>query len=89
MGRAAAEGGAGWRASAGPGEGDAAALRGSVAQERSHPMTLARHPVPLPGAGLRVNNKSPDWPPVTIVPPSGAGLLGNNTSSDWLRAADG
>ncbi|VCW85415.1 unnamed protein product [Gulo gulo] len=34
-------------------------------------MTLARHPAPLSGAGLRGNNTPPDWPPVAIVPRRG------------------
>lgn len=55
------------------GQEEDAALRGSRAQDHSHPMTLARHPMPLPGAGLRANNTTPDWPPVTIVPLRGRG----------------
>uniref|UniRef100_M3XTX6 Uncharacterized protein n=1 Tax=Mustela putorius furo TaxID=9669 RepID=M3XTX6_MUSPF len=34
-------------------------------------MTLARHPAPLSGAGLRGNNAPSDWPPVAIVPRRG------------------
>lgn len=80
-------------ASAGPGallaaagQGDAAALRRSGAQKRLHPMTLARHPKPLSGAGLRGNNTPPDWSPVAIVPRRGAGFREINTASDWSTA---
>lgn len=55
------------------GQEEDAALGGSRAQDHSHPMTLARHPMPLPGAGFRANNTTPDWPPVTIVPLRGRG----------------
>lgn len=97
MGRADAEGErAGGLRSAGSrellaasGQQDAAALWGSVAQERSHPMTLSRHSVPLSGAGLHINNKPSDWPPVSIVSRSGAGPLANNKSPGWSSATDG
>lgn len=47
-------------------------------------MTLARHSVPLSGAGRHINNKPSDWPPVSIVSRSGAGPLANNKSPGWL-----
>lgn len=85
------------RASEGPGalvaaagQGDVAALGHRVAQDHLHPMTLARHPLPLPGAGLRANKVPSDWLSVTIVPCRGrGGLCGKNSSLDWSIVADG
>lgn len=53
----------GWAAVAAAAQRDAAALPGSAAQERLHPMTLSPRPAPLTGAGLSGNNESPDWSP--------------------------